>query len=355
VESSQGDTDGARGSTPTETQEQSPLRRDRERSTSSPTARDESLIELAPRPTQFSVVSSTPSSSIRPSGISFRRIPAEELEYDEDQDELMEVDNQPKDDATHDELLPDSQTSSVPADNLDEEILATAQDSQDPKPLTVLPLKQTKLDTRGASWSVQRTVASSLGKRNGDAQNPPATSQKRLRSRLESFARYDSVAPMSSAGDTSELNIDAVEGMSDEDAEVAEDDASMGETFTHEEISGRSDDPEVVTSSDVRRTRVRCPLDRIRSRYAHSPTDTVHHGEPITTSAVLGSLEDADISVSDPARAEAALSRVISKDDFGIMEVVGQFNSSFIIARLRNNAPPGSASTDDLFIIGECR
>jgi DNA mismatch repair protein PMS2 len=57
----------------------------------------------------------------------------------------------------------------------------------------------------------------------------------------------------------------------------------------------------------------------------------------------------AGIDNNDTALAEEALSRVISKDDFGQMEVLGQFNKGFIIARLRS----GDGRADDLFIVDQ--
>jgi DNA mismatch repair protein PMS2 len=57
----------------------------------------------------------------------------------------------------------------------------------------------------------------------------------------------------------------------------------------------------------------------------------------------------------DAEAAEEALARVISKADFARMEVLGQFNKGFIIARLNGHADDvGSISgSDDLFIIDQ--
>ncbi|WVQ97418.1 hypothetical protein IAU59_004531 [Kwoniella sp. CBS 9459] len=71
----------------------------------------------------------------------------------------------------------------------------------------------------------------------------------------------------------------------------------------------------------------------------------------------------AGIANKDAALAEEALSRVISKEDFARMEVLGQFNRGFIIARLKSETHhPGedvtrtkgrASGTDDLFIIDQ--
>lgn len=76
--------------------------------------------------------------------------------------------------------------------------------------------------------------------------------------------------------------------------------------------------------------------------------------------AVPASVEDdaltgAGINERDDA-AEATLSRVVSKADFDAMQVVGQFNLGFIIARRRVKATadePGHEVHDDLFIVDQ--
>ncbi|KAJ1301353.1 hypothetical protein OPQ81_003752 [Rhizoctonia solani] len=54
----------------------------------------------------------------------------------------------------------------------------------------------------------------------------------------------------------------------------------------------------------------------------------------------------------DSARAEQQLSRVIQKQDFLCMDILGQFNLGFIIVRLRKKAPDGGL-LDDLFIVDQ--
>ncbi|KWU43745.1 hypothetical protein RHOSPDRAFT_13742, partial [Rhodotorula sp. JG-1b] len=51
--------------------------------------------------------------------------------------------------------------------------------------------------------------------------------------------------------------------------------------------------------------------------------------------------------------AEATLSRVVSKADFDAMQVVGQFNLGFIIARRRVEMADSSELHDDLFIVDQ--
>ncbi|KZT30069.1 DNA mismatch repair protein MutL [Neolentinus lepideus HHB14362 ss-1] len=66
---------------------------------------------------------------------------------------------------------------------------------------------------------------------------------------------------------------------------------------------------------------------------------------------------DADASVSntqDNAKAADALSRVIDKADFSNMDVIGQFNRGFIVARrTTRGADQNATQTDDLFIVDQ--
>lgn len=63
-------------------------------------------------------------------------------------------------------------------------------------------------------------------------------------------------------------------------------------------------------------------------------------------------LESADLGADDE-KATATLARVLSKVDFGLMEVVGQFNRGFIVARLSKIGGEGLGATDDLFIVDQ--
>ncbi|KAL1748229.1 histidine kinase-like ATPase [Schizophyllum fasciatum] len=57
--------------------------------------------------------------------------------------------------------------------------------------------------------------------------------------------------------------------------------------------------------------------------------------------------------VEDAESAASALARVIDKADFANMDIVGQFNRGFIIARRRKQANSGCPSMDDLFIVDQ--
>ncbi|KAL1410623.1 ATP-binding mismatch repair protein [Vanrija albida] len=92
---------------------------------------------------------------------------------------------------------------------------------------------------------------------------------------------------------------------------------------------------------------LRFDLDRLRARYARRQTR-----QPAKRTAYAavraGAVSDAaGVGNRDAAAAEAALARVISKDDFARMQVLGQFNKGFIIARLQHER------SDDLFIVDQ--
>jgi DNA mismatch repair protein PMS2 len=62
---------------------------------------------------------------------------------------------------------------------------------------------------------------------------------------------------------------------------------------------------------------------------------------------ILPSCSEPDGLELDPASAEAFLERTVQKKDFLSMEVVGQYNFGFIIARKTSD------STDDLFVVDQ--
>ncbi|KAH9961814.1 hypothetical protein BC827DRAFT_1202133 [Russula dissimulans] len=74
---------------------------------------------------------------------------------------------------------------------------------------------------------------------------------------------------------------------------------------------------------------------------------TLHPPQPAPRSSDLRS---ADLGADDE-NASATLARVLSKADFGLMDVVGQFNKGFIVARLCKTG--GDGATDDLFIVDQ--
>ena len=96
-------------------------------------------------------------------------------------------------------------------------------------------------------------------------------------------------------------------------------------------------------------------LSRLQARYATRRDNNAKASRPTNAFTALrdGSVSSAaGFQNRDAASAEAALNRVISKVDFDRMEVLGQFNKGFIIARLRPQ-DGDLAGSDDLFIVDQ--
>ena len=81
----------------------------------------------------------------------------------------------------------------------------------------------------------------------------------------------------------------------------------------------------------------------------HNSSSQPQLPQPATRSS---DLESADLGADDE-KATATLARVLSKVDFGLMEVVGQFNRGFIVTRLSKIGKEGLGATDDLFIVDQ--
>lgn len=114
---------------------------------------------------------------------------------------------------------------------------------------------------------------------------------------------------------------------------------------------------EISTTSVLGEMTLHIDMDRLKHRYTKSSHNARPPSSPRTAFSAIseGSLTAAaGIQNRDMAQAEQALSRVISKSDFAKMEVLGQFNKGFIIARLRTNHDDSNKKkSDDLFIIDQ--
>lgn len=125
-------------------------------------------------------------------------------------------------------------------------------------------------------------------------------------------------------------------------------------------LSNESSSPEPVVeivrtfiSSDVSEVTIEFDLAKIQGAWQRALvelTDSEHARslEPVAPEAGLANVDDGD-------GATTALSRIIDKIDFASMEVLGQFNLGFIVARRRKAVEERSetAEMDDLFIIDQ--
>jgi len=119
-------------------------------------------------------------------------------------------------------------------------------------------------------------------------------------------------------------------------------------TGYRDEIQSTSLTGEATLQFDMSRLRSR--MVARRARRANNPTSRPSAFSTLANGAVT---KAAGVQNRDADEAEAALARVIRKDDFAKMQVLGQFNKGFIIARLRHEADGKSAASDDLFIVDQ--
>lgn len=122
-------------------------------------------------------------------------------------------------------------------------------------------------------------------------------------------------------------------------------------TTYREAISSTAINGDITLQFDIGKLR-----DRHRKRRrTDSRQSSTHTKDAYSVLSEGGVSSAAGISNKDVTSAGEALSRVISKADFQEMEVLGQFNKGFIIARLRHqpNSGAGKKGTDDLFIVDQ--
>ncbi|KAF9530776.1 MutL C terminal dimerization domain-containing protein [Crepidotus variabilis] len=92
----------------------------------------------------------------------------------------------------------------------------------------------------------------------------------------------------------------------------------------------------------------------LKTTQSSSFLDDVVGGE-VDAKKLAVPVEASILNIEDGDNAERALSRIINKTDFNSMEVVGQFNLGFIIARrrTRNSGVEVDKKMDDLFIVDQ--
>lgn len=347
-----------------------PARRERSRTPpSAPEAVTTRAPTLAPRPgVSHPTVTATPPAS-RIVNLHLPSPTARQLEYEEDTVEEAEEEIGER----SGEGMPYREGAQAVEDSVD--------DSEDDSDANPLQDNQKQASISGSSLRGSRNgktparIPTSTATRpdtvSRPASRPPVqqSARKNLRAHLSAFASQSASAPpLVVSSDSSDI-------LTDED-EIAEEpthaeqsqspgnatsiqqhdslfeaqcssDADMETPGSLEPDASTSFIPEVTQTDRLKRLRVRYPLERIQARNKRRRTQISHvRSKSSITADTRADLEDADISVAGH-KAEAALSRTIRKEDFLEMSVVGQFNSSFIIVRLRRD------ETDDLFIIGE--
>jgi DNA mismatch repair protein PMS2 len=112
---------------------------------------------------------------------------------------------------------------------------------------------------------------------------------------------------------------------------------------------------EIATRASKREVVISCDLDRIRKSYKkvrQSGLSGKKKDSALARSRASELLPAAGVLNQDSTEVDRTLSRVIKKQDFAGMQIIGQYNKAFIIARRQGAADDGEAVSDDLFIIG---
>lgn len=207
------------------------------------------------------------------------------------------------------------------------------------------PPKRVRISSKEPTYGRQPTLTQMLVDHSHDADEEGFTSEDQ-----------PSDIPVADAGADSHLESDSLVDSSNADQEQTSDDQAGPAR------------PEVVRTARHRDITIQFEMDSLRSnwrRHLQAQTFVRPDHDPAGASELSESasalLLDAGLGSSSGQKADEALSRVISKEDFaeGGMEVLGQFNLGFIIVRSnhqRKSASRGSVSgkeLDDLFIIDQ--
>ncbi|KAF8688570.1 DNA mismatch repair protein MutL, partial [Rhizoctonia solani] len=105
---------------------------------------------------------------------------------------------------------------------------------------------------------------------------------------------------------------------------------------------------EFVKTGQSRSARCTVDIERLRKLYKNGIRQTSSSSSAPDSSSTLKT----DWENDNSAQTEQQLSRIIQKQDFLSMDILGQFNLGFIIVRLRKKTPDGSL-LDDLFIVDQ--
>ena len=115
--------------------------------------------------------------------------------------------------------------------------------------------------------------------------------------------------------------------------------------------------PEIIRSETIGPDiSLKFNLEHVKQSWAVRPKES--QGGKLRKSALDEVLVDAGVANTEKdEKAVDALSRVIEKDDFATMDIVGQFNLGFIVVRLRKtiaiNGSGDPEEMDDLFIVDQ--
>nr|WJN24952.1 mismatch repair protein [Pseudozyma flocculosa] len=295
---------------------------------------------------------------------------AQDLEYREDSNSVPPLPGRERADQIED----DSSGPDIPA--------PPAPEPSSPEPHASKRDVEEVLDTTQASWSPvkkQRTAnlsgkvidTSASERSRNEARNVlaslrtfalPGTQAEQdlpVSSRMAVANQDEESTPMAISADfASASSEDEADGATSDPLEREADDDQAGDpadeplsnklAAMHESVAaGDSIDDDEVISFDMDRVKRRA-----RDRHASAmATNSARLELPASGDEEL--LQGAGVENQDEAQVERALSRVIHKQDFSAMDVVGQFNLGFIIARRRTQTDASTDEMDDLFIVDQ--
>jgi DNA mismatch repair protein PMS2 len=132
-------------------------------------------------------------------------------------------------------------------------------------------------------------------------------------------------------------------------------------TASHDRVTLDPQRTEIIRSSDSSaNVSVRFDIHKVRNHWTKvqsnlcSASPNKREGDQLSQADGAKVPNDAGVLNSeDQARAADALSRIIDKADFSSMDIIGQFNLGFIIARRRKPLTGRTKTMDDLFIVDQ--
>ena len=205
---------------------------------------------------------------------------------------------------------------------------------------------------------------SQLAKRDDDVESEGSDPEREGGESRETVSEADSERIMSSVvrAETSSSHAEDILLPSQSTSPVE----STGDDSMAQSPDVESRPPEIVRTSQTETMDLQFDLARTSALWSRIRKS--HSMHPLTISpAVHDSMLAREAGIenedADESKAEEALSRVISKEDFSIMEVLGQFNLGFIIVRRHSPSMCDEAgatdthdhatSMDDLFIVDQ--
>jgi DNA mismatch repair protein PMS2 len=163
--------------------------------------------------------------------------------------------------------------------------------------------------------------------------------------------RSEDMDPSDLAGRQPETSSTLVMDNNTEELSLLDTTESTLDFDSNEELSNR---PEVVRTSaggDVLRRFNLSQVSDIWHRLQNQPASRyLCSGNTRTQKSTA---KDASVANTDDNKVADVLSRVIDKEDFGGMEIVGQFNKGFIVARRKKEDKDQGSMMDDLFIVDQ--